>query len=1289
MLSTFIDAATPLVNLGFEYNEHLRANHLHKESILQSLRIHECETQANKEFHRVDVKQSNDQHAREMLQAKVQHEENIDSERRSAIRENLRDEWSQITEKAETVLIVNTLILGVAFTMLIEGPLPDEMILEHPVLAQLYMCSLSICLATLLLSVRYSMVLRFRVGRTIVNEMRTAIHRALNLDRRFRVSEQYKHCNRAKVTVAACDDVSHPTRLKKVQSLPRQIAIARQLKKPESKEPDTSTGGKGTRDWSYNDSGNYKMRSNTAMSSSTASSGNTVTHTSNMRNRRMQQGGSSSSTSRPVTFLPGGAGSDGTNTSFQSFEEEEEDQRTERSSSKDEDNGEDASPFGSEFGSMLLRSGKLGGTELGYESLEWVDRRLGYSYPCPRRRSASSPRRSKTTGAGVCRSRNGVSRGDKKSRSRGLARSSSTNDKRPLFLEGSHRTEDQSSLSSSSASIVGRQQDPGDMHHPPGLRRMQTIGQLFYRKPPKHSGEATSESPETVSPVDEAFATTAGSGRFNEHNAAQTLIASGILRSSVRSSAAEASGPVEQEPESEDVAAGTPLDSKNPKLVPNKTIGRIERNRSHEMALSSTALFSQNRGLGMDRPWARTSEIMLTPSSPSQVSKEDGIQRPEDVPTPTNTKGVEEDTRRAKALMRELHDIERSYQGLLDVRLWQDKYLSKKLDLLRRNWCKPYDNVAQFCFMLGTWILLGCAACLVIARSQTRLVRPMELKFGTSSVAVAFCTMSAITVSGLVLLEGLLKRRHKYEVSVRRYRQHMYQAPREDAEDTTMIGDPTRLPHDQPWNYTYTSVSTWLMKPKKPSFAVPHDNSGPPYGGAPGGPSSSALVIPAPGLNYEVDEVDELKANAFNKSGVSTLEYTPLEEIGREFRYLENTVLFDKLPYRFTPGLLFVLVLVALVFATIDAVREGAYEVIKTAQSGAGQFTFPGSEFLTRGADLFLDDMLFLIADSELRTQKKGQAAAAHSFAQGSQFRDVCGLAADTSSASSPLLIAGLLAGSSTGPTAATASWIHVYQQNGATSKFLSPALFPPGFDIASFVANHGEPVGLGCLPIADTTALTDLTNEASALASSPTTVTVANNVTLKVLSPTAGGSFGTALTAAVQQQQLSSWPAFATAPTAVQLAKGVSAAEFRVHGVQLSIGFSKGAILPGFVVETFSTYNDATTSSAFNFVPTKTLLAHIDYLRGRLPAVTLRSLQPVSETKMALILDTEMPYPLLAIGSRSTSEEVIVSWMKNIDEGTLRRGMLRQLNGDLRFLTSDYSLAKYEKTDYDLESIT
>jgi len=40
------------IELGSNLIEHQRANHLHKEGILQALRIHEAETQANKEYHR-------------------------------------------------------------------------------------------------------------------------------------------------------------------------------------------------------------------------------------------------------------------------------------------------------------------------------------------------------------------------------------------------------------------------------------------------------------------------------------------------------------------------------------------------------------------------------------------------------------------------------------------------------------------------------------------------------------------------------------------------------------------------------------------------------------------------------------------------------------------------------------------------------------------------------------------------------------------------------------------------------------------------------------------------------------------------------------------------------------------------------------------------------------------------------------------------------------------------------------------------------------------------------------
>ena len=63
------------------------------------------------------VEQNNSHHARELMQSRVQHEEDIDLAKRVAVRENLRDEWGQLTDKAETVLIVNTLMLGVSWTV--------------------------------------------------------------------------------------------------------------------------------------------------------------------------------------------------------------------------------------------------------------------------------------------------------------------------------------------------------------------------------------------------------------------------------------------------------------------------------------------------------------------------------------------------------------------------------------------------------------------------------------------------------------------------------------------------------------------------------------------------------------------------------------------------------------------------------------------------------------------------------------------------------------------------------------------------------------------------------------------------------------------------------------------------------------------------------------------------------------------------------------------------------------------------------------------------------------------
>lgn len=67
-------------------------------------------------------------------------------------------------------------------------------------------------------------------------------------------------------------------------------------------------------------------------------------------------------------------------------------------------------------------------------------------------------------------------------------------------------------------------------------------------------------------------------------------------------------------------------------------------------------------------------------------------------------------------LLLEFSDIEKRYRSLIDLKIRQDKYLNKKLEILRRNWCLPYDRVSQICFQIGTWLLLVCAGILVMCR---------------------------------------------------------------------------------------------------------------------------------------------------------------------------------------------------------------------------------------------------------------------------------------------------------------------------------------------------------------------------------------------------------------------------------------------------------------------------------------------------------------------------------------------------------------------------------------------
>lgn len=191
-----------VVSFFSEMNEHRRTNHLHREGIAQSLRIHEANAKGAAAYHRREVKMANDQHAREIMQARLQHEEDVDLEKRGSIRENIRDEWMILSDRAETVFIVNTIVLGTSFMMLIEGTLPDSMTLQMHTLTVAYFCALSASICLLLSSVRFAMILRFRVGTTIVDQMQKAIDLTAKRDEQFRKNMCYRKWNQPKMTMA-------------------------------------------------------------------------------------------------------------------------------------------------------------------------------------------------------------------------------------------------------------------------------------------------------------------------------------------------------------------------------------------------------------------------------------------------------------------------------------------------------------------------------------------------------------------------------------------------------------------------------------------------------------------------------------------------------------------------------------------------------------------------------------------------------------------------------------------------------------------------------------------------------------------------------------------------------------------------------------------------------------------------------------------------------------------------------------------------------------------------------
>jgi hypothetical protein len=204
-----------------QLSQHERSNYLHRQSIALAQRIHETEARAASAYHNVAMEMAVNQHRRGIEQTRLMHEENMDLEKRIAMRENIRDEWGQLGARAGAILTVNTLMLGIAFLMLIDGAIPECVTMTLPVLTVAYMCLLTSAINLLLFSVRYGILLRNRIGRTLVNRINEAIMEGKTKDEQFRQKPVYQEYNRPSVTQDASEDERFTNKVEPLSTLLR------------------------------------------------------------------------------------------------------------------------------------------------------------------------------------------------------------------------------------------------------------------------------------------------------------------------------------------------------------------------------------------------------------------------------------------------------------------------------------------------------------------------------------------------------------------------------------------------------------------------------------------------------------------------------------------------------------------------------------------------------------------------------------------------------------------------------------------------------------------------------------------------------------------------------------------------------------------------------------------------------------------------------------------------------------------------------------------------------------
>jgi hypothetical protein len=173
----------------------LQSQHLHRQEMQRSLELHLQAIKQAQEFHESEKALSYALHKDALQKSLNQHIEDIQLTIEAARRENLRDVWAQKSRRAETLLIMCSLMISGFFTLVVEGVPPTN---AAPTLIVFFAAFLALGFTTLLSSLFVTMKYQSRMSNFNIYNVR----QIYTCGQRHEAFESYYecHCSRAAKT---------------------------------------------------------------------------------------------------------------------------------------------------------------------------------------------------------------------------------------------------------------------------------------------------------------------------------------------------------------------------------------------------------------------------------------------------------------------------------------------------------------------------------------------------------------------------------------------------------------------------------------------------------------------------------------------------------------------------------------------------------------------------------------------------------------------------------------------------------------------------------------------------------------------------------------------------------------------------------------------------------------------------------------------------------------------------------------------------------------------------------